>query len=645
MKELKGRLNTQQDEQFHSACRYDSRFFNNMKPVDHIFLFRSIIDLRNCGTNKKKISRIASLTNQRMSIDHLGRIILTTNDGFEEEMKNYMMDDPTKNKNNSEVGEKRKFMESLQLSHASLVPAKKQAITISINSDTDAVTEIDKKFDHLNVTKSASSLENTSDEQIIDLTSGYSISSKNMRYFDDDDLKLTNEDIAILMSSTAWVNDAIINASMTLLCRDQSRKFNGLQDVVLAQKEGFVCDPNVDSFLQIIHINGNHWVTISNVFCNSLQFETAPGHLVRPITSAKVYDSLQILNMKRGTLEYPYTAARSICELTKADIAIELVLENVQQQNGGNDCGLFAVAFATCIWKNINPCSMTFDQTKMRKAVLKYLCEHDMTRFIDDIVQAYHRSPPPEPLQHTQLVLHCHCRLPNDGNLIECKGCKKNFHEKCESGNFNSMERHCTLCREKEHNAKKYDRYWHEAHQKFIDAPETNFKNSQLLHKIYDKIRMLVQKEFQLAECKTSIGCVIASQILEILPNEKRAKLARCTIPFKAIAACFVCILPQTFENDQKLLETVVHEVAHCAHFLSGDKGRAHGAEFRQCGTRIIKTLKGNVQILPLPFCNCRAPAPQCLNAKCKYLLAITGRFRLLVQTRKAKIKIRGENL
>ena len=345
-------------------------------------------------------------------------------------------------------------MDSLQLSHASLVPAKKQAIEISFNSDTDAVTEIDKKFDHPNVTKSASSLENTSDEQIIDLTSGYSISLQNMWYFDDD-LKLANEDIAILMSSSAWVNDAIINASMILLCRNQSRKFNGLQDIVLAQKEGFVCDPNVDSFLQIILINGNHWVTISNVFCNSLLFEVAPGHLVRPITSAKVYDSFQILNMTRSTLEYPYTAARSICELTKADKAIELVVENVQQQNGGNDCCLFAVAFTTCIWKKINPCSMTFDQTKMRRALLKCLCEHDMTRFIDDIAQANYISPPTEPLQRTQLVLHCHCRLPNDGNLIECKGCKQSFHEKCESCKFNSTERHCTLCREKTNNAKK----------------------------------------------------------------------------------------------------------------------------------------------------------------------------------------------
>ena len=111
-----------------------------MKPVNHIFLFHLIIDLRNCEKNKKKISHIAFLINQRMSIDHLGRIILTANDGFEEEMKNYMLDDPTKHENNSEDGEKRKFMDSSQLSHANLVPAKKQAIAISINSDTDAVT-------------------------------------------------------------------------------------------------------------------------------------------------------------------------------------------------------------------------------------------------------------------------------------------------------------------------------------------------------------------------------------------------------------------------------------------------------------------------------------------------------------------------
>ena len=115
MKELKGRLNTQQEEQLHSACQCDSHFFTNMKPVNHTFFTESyffFFDLRNC--EKKNFFHIAFLANQRMSTDHLGRIILTTNDGFEEEMKIEILDDPTKHENISEIGEKRKFMDSLE---------------------------------------------------------------------------------------------------------------------------------------------------------------------------------------------------------------------------------------------------------------------------------------------------------------------------------------------------------------------------------------------------------------------------------------------------------------------------------------------------------------------------------------------------
>ena len=86
------------------------------------------------------------------------------------------------------------------------------------------------------------------------------------------------------------------------------------------------------------------------------------------------------------------------------------------------------------------------------------------------------------------------------------------------------MKKHYTLCREKENNAKKRDRYWHEVYQKFVDAAKTNFKNSQQLQEIYDKIRMLVQKDFQLAESKTSIGCVTKSQNLEISYYQMRSE-------------------------------------------------------------------------------------------------------------------------
>ena len=44
IKELKGKLNTQKDEQLHASYNHDSRYFNQMKPINHIFLFRSNID-------------------------------------------------------------------------------------------------------------------------------------------------------------------------------------------------------------------------------------------------------------------------------------------------------------------------------------------------------------------------------------------------------------------------------------------------------------------------------------------------------------------------------------------------------------------------------------------------------------------------
>ena len=45
VKELKGKLNSQKDEQFHAAYNHDSWYLNQMKAVNHIFLFRLNIDI------------------------------------------------------------------------------------------------------------------------------------------------------------------------------------------------------------------------------------------------------------------------------------------------------------------------------------------------------------------------------------------------------------------------------------------------------------------------------------------------------------------------------------------------------------------------------------------------------------------------
>lgn len=43
--ELKGKPNPQKDEKLHAPYNHDSRYLNQMKPINHIFLFRSNIDI------------------------------------------------------------------------------------------------------------------------------------------------------------------------------------------------------------------------------------------------------------------------------------------------------------------------------------------------------------------------------------------------------------------------------------------------------------------------------------------------------------------------------------------------------------------------------------------------------------------------
>ena len=43
---------------------------------------------------------------------------------------------------------------------------------------------------------------------------------------------------------------------------------------------------------------------------------------------------------------------------------------NVQQQSGGSDCGLFAIAFATCLCESQNPSLVYFCQKQMRSHLM-----------------------------------------------------------------------------------------------------------------------------------------------------------------------------------------------------------------------------------------------------------------------------------
>lgn len=75
--QLSGSLNTQVEEQLHRAYTRDSYFLDGMSSTNHIFIFRSNIDIRNEQFNDHAKQKIHNTTKMTISEGQLGRLIAT----------------------------------------------------------------------------------------------------------------------------------------------------------------------------------------------------------------------------------------------------------------------------------------------------------------------------------------------------------------------------------------------------------------------------------------------------------------------------------------------------------------------------------------------------------------------------------------
>ena len=62
-------------------------------------------------------------------------------------------------------------------------------------------------------------------------------------------------------------------------------------------------------------------------------------------------------------------------------------VENVQQQNLGEDCGLFAIVFAALLCNNQDPAKAVINQNIMRQELLHGLQDMDITRFVNKVTK------------------------------------------------------------------------------------------------------------------------------------------------------------------------------------------------------------------------------------------------------------------
>ena len=166
---------------------------------------------------------------------------------------------------------------------------------------------------------------------------------------------LTNDDRRILATGQK-LTDQHINYAQTLL-RLQFPNVNGLQSTLYqSRSKGF----KANSTLQVIHSRGNHWVVASTIQC-------VPGEV-------KVFDSVYT-SLDDGTNQ---TIQRMFGCYTSP---LRVTVVNKPKQQGGNDCGVFAIAVCTCLAFGEDPSKMIVCQAGMRDHLLKCFEENMLTQF------------------------------------------------------------------------------------------------------------------------------------------------------------------------------------------------------------------------------------------------------------------------
>lgn len=124
------------------------------------------------------------------------------------------------------------------------------------------------------------------------------------------------------------------------------------------------------------------------------------------------------------------SATRQICCLlhtTQPKIAVRM--KNVQSQSGGNDCGLFAIAFAVCLCEGKDLCKFKWSQEHMRSHLCACLTSQAMSLFPGKSSMA----PAKVIINTMSIQVSCSCRMPETRNMIKYTKCAVCFHRKCEN--------------------------------------------------------------------------------------------------------------------------------------------------------------------------------------------------------------------
>ena len=184
-----------------------------------------------------------------------------------------------------------------------------------------------------------------------------------------------------------WLSDAHVNA-VQLLLKVQFPMINDLECTLKA-----TCKPLSLGSLQVLHVNGDHWITVTTCDCDGADI----------IVFYSKYVSLT-----KSTMTLLTKLVKSKNKFFTAQIT------NTIKQSGSRDCEVFAAAYATSLAFGHNSCAFVYDQCRMREHLLRCLQQKKMEPF--PYIRMRRTGTP-----RVQFVnVYCHCRCPDSGNAMVC---------------------------------------------------------------------------------------------------------------------------------------------------------------------------------------------------------------------------------
>ncbi len=160
--------------------------------------------------------------------------------------------------------------------------------------------------------------------------------------------------------------------------------------------------------------------------------------------TVQVYDSMQSPSLDLAT-------KKVICCITKPNATLTIDFIKLIAQENLDDCGVYALAYATELAAGCDPATAVWDTKGMRQHLIKCFERGEMERFP---VQRRRRITLGRRVHCTALEdIHCVCKMPNEEDIpmIMCDCCRKWFHGECVGIDISShckKQWHCKECQD-----------------------------------------------------------------------------------------------------------------------------------------------------------------------------------------------------